>query len=111
MPAYVLNKIISLLGGQVKGKKICVVGLSYKPDISDLRSSPSLQLWDQLQQVGAIVFYHDNFHKTYQNKKNINLSESYFDLSIIAVQHSNLDMVQLRKSSHLIVNAIGEKIT
>ena len=111
MPVYVLNKIISLLGGQVKGKKICVVGLSYKPDVSDLRSSPSLQLWDQLQQVGAIVFYHDNFHKTYQNKKNVNLSESYFDLSIIAVQHSNLDMVQLRKSSHLMVNAIGEKIT
>ena len=99
------------MGGQVKGKKICVVGLSYKPDVPDLRSSPSLQLWDQLQQVGAIVFYHDNFHKTYQNKKNINLSESYFDLSIIAVQHSNLDMVQLRKSSHVIVNAIGEKIT
>ena len=111
MPVYVLNKIISLLGGQVKGKKICVVGLSYKPDVSDLRSSPSLQLWDQLQQVGAIVFYHDNFHETYQNKKNANLSESYFDLSIIAVQHSNLDMVQLRKNSHLIVNAIGEKIT
>ena len=111
MPVYVLNKIISLLGGQVKGKKICVVGLSYKPDVSDLRSSPSLQLWDQLQQVGAIVFYHDNFHKTYQNKKNANLSESHFDLSIIAVQHSNLDMVQLRKASYLIVNAIGEKIT
>ena len=110
MPAYVLNKIISLLGGQIKGKKICIVGLSYKPDVPDLRDSPSLSLWDQLEQVGAFVFYHDNFHKTFRNKKNENLNDSYFDLSIIAVQHKNLDMDQLKRSSKLLVNAIGKKL-
>lgn len=110
MPAYVLNKIISLLGGQIKGKKICIVGLSYKPDVPDLRDSPSLLLWDQLEQVGALVFYHDNFHKTFRNKINENLNDSYFDLSIIAVQHKNLDIDQLKRSSRLLVNSIGEKL-
>ena len=108
---YVGKKFFTRAGTrQIKGKKICIVGLSYKPDVPDLRDSPSLSLWDQLEQVGAFVFYHDNFHKTFRNKKNENLNDSYFDLSIIAVQHKNLDMDELKRASKLLVNAIGEKL-
>lgn len=110
MSDYVVDKIVKILGGQVTDKKICIVGLSYKPDVSDLRESPALQIWSKLEKLGAIVFYHDNFHKSYRNKKNVNLKNSSFDLSIINVRHSDLDMVALRESSLVIFNSIGEKL-
>jgi UDP-N-acetyl-D-glucosamine dehydrogenase len=62
MPAYVIDQLVLALnerGKPVKGSKILVLGLAYKPDIDDPRESPAFEIIDRLLGLGAEVSYHD----------------------------------------------------
>ena len=83
MPKFVMDKAIRLLGSDLSSKKVCIVGLSYKSNIADLRSSPSLVLWDLLEAAKAQVSYHDTFHPTFRGINCVDLSTSQFDLAIV----------------------------
>ena len=45
----------------VKGSRILVMGLAYKPDVDDTRESPSFELIGLLEERGAEVEYTDPF--------------------------------------------------
>jgi UDPglucose 6-dehydrogenase len=47
------------VGGDLKGKKIGVLGIAFKPNTDDLRDSPSLDICKRLAAEGAIVSVHD----------------------------------------------------
>ncbi len=62
MPRWVVGKVQDCLNDHakaLKGSKILVLGLSYKPDIDDMRESPTLELMRLLEEKGAKVDYHD----------------------------------------------------
>jgi UDP-N-acetyl-D-glucosamine dehydrogenase len=62
MPLYVVNRIQDLLNDRersLKGSRILLLGVAYKPNISDMRESPALPLVDLLVRKGASVSYHD----------------------------------------------------
>jgi UDP-N-acetyl-D-glucosamine dehydrogenase len=107
MPKYVLEKAKELLGGKISGKKVCIVGLSYKSDISDLRSSPSIALWDELTLTGAEIYYHDSFHTNFRGKNSTDFVNSRFDLVIVATRHSDLNANQLFSSTELVLDCTG----
>ena len=44
---------------QLKGSKVLVLGVAYKPDIDDVRESPALDVIALMKKKGAEVFYHD----------------------------------------------------
>ncbi|MEZ6192592.1 MAG: UDP binding domain-containing protein [Phycisphaerales bacterium] len=46
-------------GKSVKGSKVLVMGLAYKPDVDDVRESPSFELIEHLADLGAHIDYHD----------------------------------------------------
>lgn len=50
-----VEKVSEMVGGSVKGKKIGVLGLTFKPDTDDLRESPSLEIIAALMKQGAEV--------------------------------------------------------
>jgi UDPglucose 6-dehydrogenase len=54
-----IDKVIKLLGGNVKGKRIGVLGLSFKPDTDDMRESPSIDIVNSLLGMGADVQAYD----------------------------------------------------
>jgi len=107
MPKFVMDRAIRLLGSDLSGKKVCIVGLSYKSNIADLRSSPSLALWDLLGATNAQVSYHDSFHPIFRGMKCVDLSTAQFDLAIVATRHSDLNMSQLISSSKLVLDCTG----
>jgi UDP-N-acetyl-D-glucosamine dehydrogenase len=41
MPAYVVKRVVSGSGGSIKGKKVIVVGVSYKSNVADTRETPA----------------------------------------------------------------------
>ena len=62
MPDYVIARLAAALndrGRPVKGARVLVLGLAYKPDIDDVRESPSLELIERLRAMGADVDYND----------------------------------------------------
>jgi UDP-N-acetyl-D-glucosamine dehydrogenase len=64
MPRYVVSRVMEALnerGKPVKGSKILVLGAAYKPDIDDVRESPSLDVIGLLRKKGAEVTYHDPY--------------------------------------------------
>jgi UDP-N-acetyl-D-glucosamine dehydrogenase len=62
MPHYVIERITAALnqrGKSVNGSKILVMGAAYKPNVDDCRESPSVELMELLEELGAIVTYND----------------------------------------------------
>ena len=52
---HMVDKIADACGGSVSGKKIAILGLTFKPNTDDMRDSPSLDIVPGLQKNGAIV--------------------------------------------------------
>src|SRR3990172_8317444 len=64
MPRYVVNRVMEALndrGLALKGSKVLVLGVAYKPDVDDIRESPSLDVIGLLKAKGAQVSYHDPY--------------------------------------------------
>lgn len=57
--ARMADKIIAACGGDVRGKKIGILGVAFKPNTDDMRDAPALTIIPVLQQAGAIVAAYD----------------------------------------------------
>jgi UDPglucose 6-dehydrogenase len=53
------KKVIAACGGSVRGKKIALLGLAFKPNTDDMRDAPSIALVTALEDGGAIVCAYD----------------------------------------------------
>ncbi len=60
-PHIIAGLAARALGGSVKGKKIAILGLSYKPDVDDLRESPAVEIAHLLVKNGATVLAYEPF--------------------------------------------------
>jgi UDP-N-acetyl-D-mannosaminuronic acid dehydrogenase len=54
-PQYVVKLIQQVLGADLKGKHLAVLGLAFKPDVDDLRESPAIEVAELLSRQGASV--------------------------------------------------------
>ena len=107
MPIYVLKRLEDLLGGDISGKKICIVGISYKPDVTDMRQSPAIVLWQELEKKGALVSFHDEIVKEFEGKTSKTLGSDSFDLVVVAIAHSNLEVDKVINSAPIIFDCTG----
>src|SRR5690606_26924210 len=49
------RKVIAACGGDVQGKRIAILGLTFKPNTDDMRDSPSIEIINVLQNAGAQI--------------------------------------------------------
>ncbi len=120
MPLYVLNKCFNALNKKnksIKSSKILVIGLAYKPDIDDMRESPTFKVFDLLMKNHATFDYYDPYiprigktreHMNYFGMKSIEFSKriiSSYDLVIILTNHSSIDYKKLYNWSNLILDS------
>jgi UDP-N-acetyl-D-glucosamine dehydrogenase len=93
MHEFFVGRAETILGG-LKGRKVLVVGVSYKPNVADVRETPVQTLIAGLKQKDAQVFWHDDLVKEWKGEKSVSLSVD-FDLAIIATPHDYLDLTKL----------------
>jgi UDP-N-acetyl-D-glucosamine dehydrogenase len=93
MPGYFVGRAEEKIG-VLKAKNVLVIGISYKPNVADVRESPVEALITGLKQKGAHVSWHDDLVKEWNGEKSVALS-SDFDLAIIATPHDYLDLTKL----------------
>src|SRR5256885_582118 len=102
----------------MKGAKILVLGVAYKPDIADMRESPAVKLISLLGNAGADVSYHDphvpSFEEHGVRMSSVAFEPAEYDCVVIATDHGSIDYEQLVDDASLIVdlrNATGKKGT
>jgi UDP-N-acetyl-D-glucosamine dehydrogenase len=64
MPAWVASRIgdaLNDVGKPVRGARILVLGVAYKPDVGDVRESPALEVMTHLHRRGATLDFHDPY--------------------------------------------------
>lgn len=106
MPAFVFAKSKKLLG-QLAGKKIAILGITYKPDIDDLRESPILDLVELFEEVKDInLSLHDPFVKEFKHlASDVYEACTDADLIILGVNHKAFEDVDLSKIKAVAKNA------
>lgn len=57
--SHMVEKVIQALGGKVEGRRVAVLGVSFKPQTDDMREAPSLVIIPGLQEAGALVSAYD----------------------------------------------------
>ena len=124
MPDYVIEQTMLALntfGKSLRDSRVLVLGLAYKPDIDDTRESPSFEIIEKLNQLGAKVDYSDPFvPKTVPVRKHdlgmtsVELTKDTikaYDAILIVTNHTSFDYGLLAQHAQLVVdtrNAMGE---
>jgi UDP-N-acetyl-D-glucosamine dehydrogenase len=121
MPMYVGTRISDALneaGKPVKGTRILILGVAYKPGIGDVRESPSLKVMDWLSRKGADVAFHDPYVETVtlngHRIERIELSSGELGSAVcvaLLTPHKSYDLDWIARDSKLVFdarNAYGE---
>jgi UDP-N-acetyl-D-glucosamine dehydrogenase len=96
----------------LKGSKVLLLGVSYKPDIDDVRESPALKLIELLRNAGSDVAYHDPHvaELPEHGLASVPLEPGGYDCVTIVTAHSAIDYDDLVERAQLVVdlrNATG----
>ena len=119
MPEHVVHAVADALNNQskaIKGSKILILGLAYKPNVDDERESPSYVLMNLLAERGAEVAYYDPYvpiikatreHPQFTGRRSVEWNHATienFDVVLIATRHSSVDYRELGDWARCIVD-------
>jgi len=120
MPHHVVERLGAELAAtrrkDLKGAKILVIGMAYKPNISDVRESPGLEILDLLRRAGASPLFHDplvdSLRPPWATDRDAAMRSSPLtaqsaadvDAALIVTDHDAIDYALLSKHARLIVD-------
>lgn len=117
MPEYVVHRTMLAFnqrGKAISGSRILVLGLAYKPDVDDVRESPSFVLIERFQDLGASVDYNDpHVPRTHKMRKHdlgmasVPLtpeSIAGYDCVVVSTNHSAYDWTMIAAHARMIVD-------
>jgi UDP-N-acetyl-D-glucosamine dehydrogenase len=117
MPEYVVSLIADALndhGKPLRGSRILLLGIAYKPEVNDYRESPGLALVELLQRKGSHVCYHDPYVPEVRHNgwtmKSVELTEDELaksDCVVIVTAHKCYDWEWIVAKSPLVVDTRG----
>jgi UDP-N-acetyl-D-glucosamine dehydrogenase len=98
-------------GMSVKGARVVVIGVSYKPGVGDVRESPALKIITLLRELGAEVLYHDPHVPVLSEfaLASTPLQEAIADadLALIVTAHPGVDHGLIARRARLVVDLRG----
>jgi UDP-N-acetyl-D-glucosamine dehydrogenase len=117
MPAHVVEataRALSDSGVAMKGAKVLVLGLAYKPDVDDVRETPAAEIIRLLIDRGAAVQYHDphvaefpRMRKYGFDLRSVTLTEAELaraDAVLIVTDHAAVDYRLVGRAARLVVD-------
>ena len=115
MPGWVAARIGEALNEHakpLKGARILVLGVAYKPDVGDMRESPSLRVMHTLSRRGAKLAFHDPFvdqltvdGRRLQRTELTARAVARADLVALLTPHSSYDLDWLATTAGLLFDA------
>jgi UDP-N-acetyl-D-glucosamine dehydrogenase len=114
MPYHCVAKVQRTLndaGLPVKGARIALLGVAYKPGVGDVRESPALKIISLLRELGADVRYHDSFVPALSEEglRSLSLEDALAgaDLAVIVTAQPDVDHDLLARRARLVLDLRG----
>jgi len=120
MPSYVVGKVAAGLNDHskaVRGSSILVLGIAYKPNVDDMRESPSAEIMQLLADLGANVDYSDPYVPCFPQMRQYEFdltsveltaeSLAHYDCVVLATDHDAFDYEFIHQHANLIVDSRG----
>ena len=110
MPYFCVERIGRALNEHakpVKGSRVSIVGVSYKPGVGDLRESPALRIMRLLRAQGAELSYYDDYVPQLPDLGLRSEWPEEADCVVIVTAHPELDVERLVREAPLVVDFRG----
>jgi len=104
MPAYVVSRVAGDVGS-LKGKKVVVVGVAYKANMTDTREAPAALVISELQKLGAEVSWHDPVVGTWNGQSSSELMG--FDVAIVVTKHDVVSEADIKACAPYVFDCTG----
>jgi nucleotide sugar dehydrogenase len=115
MPAYVAGRIVETLnahGKSVKGATVFALGVTYKPDVGDIRESAAIAVLERLHRKGAKISFHDPYVSRVESgglrirRSALNARTlAAADCVVVLTPHSSYDLDAVVEQSQLVFDA------
>jgi UDP-N-acetyl-D-glucosamine dehydrogenase len=99
MPAYVARRVVAGNGGSINGKKVVVVGVSYKSNVADTRETPAAAVIDLLRVQGATVTLHDDLVGTWRGESSSPIAGS--EIAVVVTKHDGVDLATIKACGYV----------
>jgi UDP-N-acetyl-D-glucosamine dehydrogenase len=99
MPAYVVKRVVAGNGGSMKGKKVVVVGVSYKSNVADTRETPAADVIDLLREQGATVTWHDDLVGSWRGETSSPITGA--DIAVVVTMHNRVDLAAIKACGYV----------
>lgn len=106
MSKYVVDRVSADNGGDLRGKSVLVVGISYKPDVADVRETAAELVMKHLRDFGAVVSWHDDVVGEWNGEKSSQLAGA--DIAVVVTKHSNVDVKKILASAPYVFDTTGK---
>jgi UDP-N-acetyl-D-glucosamine dehydrogenase len=105
MPTYIAKRVASDNGGSIKGKKVLVVGVAYKPNVADTRETPAEHLIEALNEMGAVVTWSDEVVGSWKGESSNALNGA--DIAIVVTKHDVVSSQAILKAAPYVFDTTG----
>ncbi|MFE5092123.1 nucleotide sugar dehydrogenase [Streptomyces sp. NPDC056638] len=117
MPQYVIQRCATLLnehGKSVRGARVLLLGVTYKPDLADQEASPAREIATRLMDMGAQIGYHDPHVPDWRVRElpvpradSLYEAASSADLTVLLQHHRTYDLQGLAVKAQLLLDTRG----
>jgi nucleotide sugar dehydrogenase len=117
MPAYVVGRIQDILNEHSKslrGANVLLLGMTYKPDIADMRESPSAEVAELLVEKGAVTKFYDPHVEVFKHhdlvidgEKDLDAALKAADVVVVLQNHKAYDLDDIVKKSKVVFDTRG----
>jgi len=115
MPEYAVSRVARALNRDaksLKGSRVFVLGVAYKPGVSDYRESPALDVMHLLAEAGARIEYHDPFVPTakaagraWRSRALTDAALKGADIVVILTAHAGVDYARVCRKARRVFDA------
>ena len=105
MPTYIAKRVASDNDGSLKGKKVLVIGVAYKPNVADTRETPAEHLIETLNDMGAVVTWSDEVVGSWKGQSSSALAGA--DIAIVVTKHEVVSSEAILKAAPYVFDTTG----
>jgi UDP-N-acetyl-D-glucosamine dehydrogenase len=106
MAKYVVDRVATDNGGSLKGKSVQVVGVSYKPNVADVRETPAELVIEELKKAGASVTWSDDLVSSWMGEPSTPLGGA--DIAVVVTLHAVTNAAAVLKSAPYVFDTTGK---